>query len=93
MKKIDELIELDDDQNDIIDKMYQLYVKAQLAGICFAVNDNANLVAYNGLGVDDCDSDPFNDEERNVDYECADMGRMREVFPVWNNESLYLRRK
>ncbi|MBR1447848.1 MAG: hypothetical protein IJ588_03750 [Prevotella sp.] len=87
---INKLIRLTDEQGKIIDNMWKLYVEAQQAGIAFAINDNSNLVAYNALEVADCDSDNL---YRGSDYELADYDAMREVFPVWDYDSLYLLRK
>lgn len=87
-----ELIALTEAQSVVIKKMYELYVKAQDMGICFAVNENSNLVAYNGLEIEDCaDRPPLSSPPEG--YEYADMEQMREVFPVWDCYELYLKRK
>ena len=86
-KNLQKVIALTEEQAAIIEKMERIYVEAQLHGICFAVNENSNLVAYNGLDIEDCDS---GDE---MGYEYADMDHMREVFPVWDCEELYLKRR
>lgn len=89
MKTINELIKLTDIQESLVNEMYQLYCKAQSMSICFAINDNSNLVAYNGLDIADCDTERFNEE----DYEAVDLEQMREIFPVWDYDTLCLLRE
>jgi hypothetical protein len=92
-KSMKELIALTEAQSVVIKKMYELYVKAQDMGICFAVNENSNLVAYNGLEIEDCDGGGIFPNETPEGFEYADMEQMREVFPVWDCDELYLKRK
>lgn len=93
MKKLESLIALTDYQQAIVKQMWDIYVKAQDAGICFAVNENSNLVAYNGLEIADCDGGGIFPNETPEGFENADLEKMKEIFPVWNCDELYLKRK
>ena len=93
MKKLEDIIALTDYQQAIVKQMWEIYVKAQDAGICFAVNENANLVAYNGHEIADCDGGGIFPDETPEGFENADLEKMKEIFPVWNCDELYLKRK
>jgi len=89
MKNLRDLIKLNDEQKEILNRMSEVYHEAQRAGIAFALNEDAFIVAFNSREIEDCDQG----QEENDEYEFADANEMKELFPVLGYSELYLKRK
>ena len=89
---IDELIKLTPKQEQLCKEMESLYERMQEAGIAFAQNENGYVVVYNAQDVEDCkDSGVFATDHPEFEY--ADQNGMRELFPLWCAEGLWVKRK
>ena len=92
MKKIEELIALTPEQEQLCKEMDALYQRMQEAGIAFAQSENGYVVAYNAQGIEDCEySDVYGKGPEGYDY--ADQNSMRNLFPLWCAEDLWVKRK
>lgn len=92
MKPIEELIRLTPEQEQLCKEMEALYQKMEAAGIAFAQNEDAEVVAYNATEIEDCESAGIFGEYPEG-YEYAEQNDMRRLFPVWGCETLYVKRK
>lgn len=90
MKKIDDLIRLTPEQESLVKEMEELYLRMENARIAFAMNEDGYLVAYNSKEIEDCEFGLFGCPDG---FECADQNEMREIFPFWDHDEIYLRRK
>lgn len=90
---MNEKLKLNAQQQEIIKEMQAVYVKAQAAGIAFAMDDNANVVAYNAEDVEDCEpcTPPFGDVPNGFEY--VDVNEMQDVFSVWGTDDLCVKIK
>ena len=88
---MDEKLKLNAQQQEIIKEMQAVYEKAQAAGIAFALDDNANVVAYNAKDVEDCEPSLFGNVPDGFEY--ADVNEMQDVFPVWGTDDLCVKMK
>lgn len=89
---IDELIKLTPEQEQLCKEMESLYERMQEAGIAFAQNENGYVVVYNAQDIEDCEgSDVFAGDHPGFEY--ADQNSMRELFPLWCAEDLWVKRK
>lgn len=92
MKTINELIKLTPEQEQLCQEMDALYQRMQKAGIAFAQSEDGYVTAYNALDIEDCDiGDVFGHAPEG--YEYADQNAMRNLFPVWCAEDLWVKRK
>lgn len=91
-KTIEQLITLNPEQEQLCKEMENLYVRMEQAGIAFAQNEDGHVVAYNALGIGDCESANVWGEEPEG-YEFAEQNNMRRLFPIWCCETLYVKRK
>jgi hypothetical protein len=88
--KIDKLIKLTDEQESLCKEMEAMYVRMEKAGIAFTQNENGFLVAYNAKEIADCECSLFGVD---ADFEPADQNDMRQLFPFWDHDELYLKTK
>lgn len=89
---IDELVKLTSGQLIMVKQMEKLYHKMQMAGIAFALNENAEVVVYNCKDINDCTRGDWG-KGCPDGYEYADMNKMYSLFQVWADENLYVSRK
>ena len=89
MKSIEELIRLTPEQELLCREMEALYQKMEAAGIAFAENEDAEVVAYNATEIEDCETT----DVWGMGYEYAEQNDMRRLFPVWGCDVLYVKRK
>ena len=75
------LVSLTDDQLSVIKQMEELYAKAQNIGIAFAINESANLVAYNCRRIEDCTGCDGEYEQSGFEY--VEAENLYSMFPVW----------
>ena len=61
--------------------MEELYAKAQNIGIAFAVNESADLVAYNCNEIEDCTG--FEENSGQSGFEYVETKDLYSIFPVW----------
>lgn len=78
---IAKLVELNDDQLFVVKQMEELYAKAQSIGIAFAINESANLVAYNCKRIEDCTGCDVEYEQSGFEY--VETENLYSLFPVW----------
>ena len=90
MSKIDELIKLTDEQKALCEEMEALYLRMEEAGIAFTQNEDGYIVAYNAKEIDDCECSLFSCPSG---FEEADQNEMYAIFPFWDHNELYLKRK
>ena len=77
-------------QRSIVAAMQQLHTIAQEAGIAFALDDDARVVAYNASDITDCFGAEVAGDE---DYLELNVNDMHPVFPVWDDSALYVKLK
>ena len=92
MKPIEELIRLTPEQEQLCREMEALYQKMEAAGIAFAQNEDAEVVAYNATEIEDCETTDVWDHGPGG-YEYVEQNDMRRLFPVWGCETLFVKRK
>lgn len=90
--KIDRLIRLTGEQQELADQMRALYLKMQQANMAFALNDNGDVVAYNSEHLDDCEMPDIFGKAPDG-YEEVEINDLPPLFPVWVADGLCVRRK
>jgi hypothetical protein len=89
---IEKLIKLTAEQQALAEQMKDLYVRMQEAKMAFAVNENGELAVYNSEHIADCEMPDVFGNILNG-YEPVDIDAMTALFPVWNCETLCVKRK
>ena len=83
-------VDLTDDQLSVVKQMEELYAKAQSIGVAFAVNESADLVAYNCNEIVDCTG--FEEDYVQSGFEYLETDDLYSIFPVWQGD-LYVKQK
>ena len=91
-KTIESLITLTPEQEQLCKEMESLYEKMQEAGIAFAFNEDGSVVAYNAQDISDCCCENICGKG-SEGYEYIEQNDMRQLFPIWCCDTLYVERK